>query len=1282
MDGSPPQVAAGPVITSSPQSGDTYGMGEAIEVSVTFSETVTVTGEPQVRLAVGERQRRARYDRSGQDGTILVFAYKVKKVDADEDGVGIGADQLMLNGGSIADGAGNAADLSAPALPDQAGHKVDGSPEESEPPSAPNNAPVFSPDAATRSVPENSAAGTAVGAALPVATDGDGDALSYSMTATGDGALFNFDTSTRQITVKTSNTLDHETRDTYTVTVTAGDGNGGSGALTVTITVADVAEPPGAPTGLTAAPVSGSTTSLRVTWTAPDNAGRPAITGYDVQYKLASASTWSDGPQDVAVLTADVSSLTAGTAYQARVRAANDEGDGPWSDAVGGTTNAPVNVAPVFSPGAATRSVPENSAAGTAVGAALPVATDGDGDALSYSMTATGDGALFNFDTSTRQITVKTSNTLDHETRDTYTVTVTAGDGNGGSGALTVTITVADVAEPPGAPTGLTAAPVSGSTTSLRVTWTAPDNAGRPAITGYDVQYKLASASTWSDGPQDVAVLTADVSSLTAGTAYQARVRAANDEGDGPWSDAVGGTTNAPVNVAPVFSSSSTVSVEENQTTVTTVAATDADDDDNITGYAITGGADRAKFSVVQATGVLTFQAAPDFEDPQDADADNVYNVTVQATGGANARAKTATLDISVTVTNVEEAGRVTFGSAAPQEGVALEAELSDPDVVQSSPAVTWAWERLAAANAPSGTSIPGAASARYTPVAADVGQWLRATASYTDAHGSGKSARATTTSQVAAAVRGQPALRFTQTEFRMHPRTFIWSRGLNEKNRAKYAMASPTAPQAFFDQVVVETRSGATSGLRYAVEALPDKSTHQYCIFRDGKNTCLDAEIGVGEQNGYLFARTEKPCYWCNARYTSGYPTQRIELSVSAGESAPGLKVYREALVKAPDSTPDCSDFPHKNVDRFTCLFLHEMLPDELPTTTAALRNGLPNLVQPKANYNLIFAEEFNGNLGQKLPAEGCHNGLATLDNDLWQYQDPCPAANPETQEPCLNVEDGHFYMAITAICKGEISTEGLFAYKYGYLEVKYRVNFKNGNWGWSNHAMVVGNPGLPGLREWRTYNVPMNDFEDFSKYIETELDVFEWNPVNQSDVSGQYKNWYKNVKSRDAAPGYSQKAYYFCKRVYYQPHAIEFMGADFCAQTHVTLTKGFEWTPRGFRYFLKVDGVHDDFITISKKNTRIQSASVSGRGDNLQYGWVSTIRGSAHDAFFEFLDPTDDGSILEQLSIAHRPLILWLVAHGGPPRNRDVRTKMEVDYIRIYQPADRYMDMEPVYK
>ena len=121
----PPTITAGPVITSSPASGDSYGEGEVITVALTFSEAVTVTGEPRVRLEVGERKRWARY--SGAVGATLTFAYKVKKVDADDNGVSIGADRLQLNGGSIQDGDGNAAVLSHPALPAQAGHKVDGS---------------------------------------------------------------------------------------------------------------------------------------------------------------------------------------------------------------------------------------------------------------------------------------------------------------------------------------------------------------------------------------------------------------------------------------------------------------------------------------------------------------------------------------------------------------------------------------------------------------------------------------------------------------------------------------------------------------------------------------------------------------------------------------------------------------------------------------------------------------------------------------------------------------------------------------------------------------------------------------------------------------------------------------------------------------------------------------------------------------------------------------------------------------------------------------------------
>ena len=39
---------------------------------------------------------------------------------------------------------------------------------------------------------------------------------------------------------------------------------------------------------------AGSTTSLDVSWTAPKNTGRPAVTSYDFQYKKTIDDTWTD----------------------------------------------------------------------------------------------------------------------------------------------------------------------------------------------------------------------------------------------------------------------------------------------------------------------------------------------------------------------------------------------------------------------------------------------------------------------------------------------------------------------------------------------------------------------------------------------------------------------------------------------------------------------------------------------------------------------------------------------------------------------------------------------------------------------------------------------------------------------------------------------------------------------------------------------------------------------------------------------------------------------------
>ena len=130
-------------------------------------------------------------------------------------------------------------------------------------------------------------------------------------------------------------------------------------------------------------------------------------------------------------------------------------------------------------------------------------------------------------------------------------------------------------------------------------------------------------------------------------------------------------------------------------------------------------GADALDFTITG--GVLAFTAPPDFENPADADTDNVYEVTVEADDGTYMD----TQDVTVTVTNVDEPGAVNLSSQAPVEGTALTASLTDDDGEITG--MTWQW---ASSDAMDGTFTPieAATSDSYTPVADDVGKHLRAT--------------------------------------------------------------------------------------------------------------------------------------------------------------------------------------------------------------------------------------------------------------------------------------------------------------------------------------------------------------------------------------------------------------------------------------------------------------------------------------------------------------------------------------------------------------------------
>ena len=110
-------------VTSDPGGDGGYAIGDEIQVGLTFSEAVTVTGAPQLTLDVGGRNRTAEYS-EGSATTQLLFTYTVASGDEDMDGIAVVANSLALNGGAIHAGSSNAT-LTHAGL-HSAGHKVDG----------------------------------------------------------------------------------------------------------------------------------------------------------------------------------------------------------------------------------------------------------------------------------------------------------------------------------------------------------------------------------------------------------------------------------------------------------------------------------------------------------------------------------------------------------------------------------------------------------------------------------------------------------------------------------------------------------------------------------------------------------------------------------------------------------------------------------------------------------------------------------------------------------------------------------------------------------------------------------------------------------------------------------------------------------------------------------------------------------------------------------------------------------------------------------------------------
>ena len=149
--------------------------------------------------------------------------------------------------------------------------------------------------------------------------------------------------------------------------------------------------------------------------------------------------------------------------------------------------------------------------------------------------------------------------------------------------------------------------------------------------------------------------------------------------------------TTGTSNTAPAFTGSADFTTVENRTERWRLTGIDADDGDEVTGWEISGGADRDRFSIDEVTGEFGFSQAPDYEMPTDLASpagDNEYVVMVSVTGGAGSRALTTEQEIRVTVEDEDEPpGEPQAPFISERTLDSLKVEWTEPD--NRSPAIT-----------------------------------------------------------------------------------------------------------------------------------------------------------------------------------------------------------------------------------------------------------------------------------------------------------------------------------------------------------------------------------------------------------------------------------------------------------------------------------------------------------------------------------------------------------------------------------------------------------------
>ena len=247
-------------------------------------------------------------------------------------------------------------------------------------------------------------------------------------------------------------------------------------------------------------------------------------------------------------------------------------------------------------------------------------------------------------------------------------------------------LTNVTIANNTGVPPMLDSAEVDGDT--LTLTYNEPlDGNSEPATSAYTVTVDSVDRGVTGVVVSGSTVTLTLVSAVVGGEAVLVSY-------DAPQTDPVqdtSGTAAADLtehlvknitNNSPAFSTLA-LTVAEHTQAVGTVVAEDPDTQDSVT-YILKAAdpEDDGRMFAITSVGVLSFKAATgaDYEHSGAVDGSNVYRVTVMAMSGSGTRERMTIEQITVTITNAEDDGRLLFSSEQPQVGTALLATVDDPD--------------------------------------------------------------------------------------------------------------------------------------------------------------------------------------------------------------------------------------------------------------------------------------------------------------------------------------------------------------------------------------------------------------------------------------------------------------------------------------------------------------------------------------------------------------------------------------------------------------------------